>query len=89
MTSSNRVFGNYIRRFGLVVVTQRLEGIAVMQVSENERLEFPFGVAPDVSVEPQDPSIIHDLLTEELYTSSLPTRRRTSSLFAIISRVNR
>jgi monoamine oxidase len=40
---------SYVQRFGLQVVKQRLEGTAIMQESENERFEFPFGVTPDVS----------------------------------------
>lgn len=40
---------SYVQRFGLQVVKQRLEGNAIMQESENERFEFPFGVTPDVS----------------------------------------
>lgn len=39
----------YVERFGLEVVTQRLEGTAVMQETQDSRLEFPFGVSPDVS----------------------------------------
>jgi monoamine oxidase len=39
----------YAQHFGLKVVKQRLEGTAIMQESENERFEFPFGVAPEVS----------------------------------------
>ena len=40
----------YAKQFDLKVVKQRLEGIAIMQESENERSEFPFGVTPDVSI---------------------------------------
>jgi monoamine oxidase len=40
---------SYVQRFGLKVAKQRLEGTAIMQESENERSEFPFGVAPEVS----------------------------------------
>lgn len=39
----------YAQRFGLKVVKQRLEGTAIMQTRDSERLEFPFGTAPDVS----------------------------------------
>lgn len=38
----------YIHQFGLPMVTQRLEGRAVMQVSEDDRIEFPFGITPEV-----------------------------------------
>lgn len=41
---------SYVQQFGLKVVKQRLEGIAIMQESENERFEFPFGVTPEVSM---------------------------------------
>ena len=40
----------YAQRFGLEVVKQRLEGKAIMQESENERFEFPFGTTPEVSI---------------------------------------
>lgn len=40
---------SYVQKFGLGVVKQRLEGTAVMQEGANERLQFPFGVTPDVS----------------------------------------
>lgn len=39
----------YAKRFQLEVVKQRLEGNAIMQESENERFEFPFGTTPEVS----------------------------------------
>jgi monoamine oxidase len=39
----------YIKQFGLKLVTQRLEGKAVMQIDGKERIEFPFGIMPDVS----------------------------------------
>lgn len=42
----------YIRKFNLPMVAQRLVGKAVMQVSENERIEFPFGITPEVSGRP-------------------------------------
>ena len=41
----------YTQQFGLEVVRQRLEGTAIMQESETERFEFPFGVTPEVSQE--------------------------------------
>lgn len=40
---------SYAQQFGLKVVKQRLEGTAIMQESETERFEFPFGVTPEVS----------------------------------------
>lgn len=38
----------YINQFGLKTVKQPIEGTAITQVSENERVEFPFGIVPDV-----------------------------------------
>lgn len=38
----------YVEQFGLQVVEQRLEGNAVMQLEEGDRLVFPFGITPDV-----------------------------------------
>lgn len=39
----------YVKQFGLETTAQRLVGRAVMQVSNSERSEFPFGITPDVS----------------------------------------
>lgn len=39
----------YKKKFDLKVVKQRLEGTAVMQVSKDNRIEFPFGITPEVS----------------------------------------
>ncbi|KAJ5231509.1 uncharacterized protein N7469_006097 [Penicillium citrinum] len=38
---------SYAQKFGLKVVKQCLEGTAIMQPSENERFEFPFGTTPE------------------------------------------
>ncbi|KAL4799572.1 hypothetical protein BDV19DRAFT_376357 [Aspergillus venezuelensis] len=45
--------GNYVQRFGLKTVEQRLEGNAVMQQSEDPggRFEFPYGITPEDSVQ--------------------------------------
>lgn len=40
----------YVQRFELKVVKQRLEGTAIIMTNDSERLEFPFGTAPDVSI---------------------------------------
>ncbi|KAF7594250.1 hypothetical protein BBP40_009802 [Aspergillus hancockii] len=40
----------YAQQFGLRVVAQRLDGQAVLQVNENDRIEYPFGIMPDVSL---------------------------------------
>ena len=40
----------YAQRFKLDVVKQRLEGKAILQTSKDDRLVFPFGITPDVSV---------------------------------------
>lgn len=45
---TQRRVGAYIRRFGLRMARQRLEGRAVMQVDEGSRVEFPFGITPEV-----------------------------------------
>ncbi|KNG89605.1 flavin-containing amine oxidase [Aspergillus nomiae NRRL 13137] len=41
----------YARQFGLKTTKQRLEGKAVMQLSGDERFEFPFGITPEFSPE--------------------------------------
>lgn len=40
----------YAQKFGMKVVKQRLEGRAVIQEDPDSRMEFPFGISPDVSV---------------------------------------
>ncbi|KAL4969848.1 flavin monoamine oxidase family protein [Aspergillus stella-maris] len=58
--------GKYVERFGLETVGQRLEGKAVMQQSEQERLEFPFGVTPDFTdEEKQNLEFIRDHIQAE------------------------
>lgn len=42
----------YVRQFGLRTVVQPIDGVAVMQASKDERIEFPFGIVPDVSIPP-------------------------------------
>ncbi|KAM0418926.1 hypothetical protein ACHAPT_012191 [Fusarium lateritium] len=37
----------YIRQFGLKTTLQPIDKVVIMQASENERLEFPFGIVPD------------------------------------------
>ncbi|CAM1501466.1 Fc.00g034500.m01.CDS01 [Cosmosporella sp. VM-42] len=41
--------GSYVQQLNLQVVKQRLEGRAVMQVSKDNRIEYPFGITPDFS----------------------------------------
>ncbi|KAE8332935.1 hypothetical protein BDV39DRAFT_199939 [Aspergillus sergii] len=41
----------YIRKFKMDTVSQPIDKTAIVQVSENERLEFPFGVIPDFPLE--------------------------------------
>lgn len=41
---------SYVKQFGCKVKAQSLTGKAVMQLGENERLEYPFGITPDVSI---------------------------------------
>lgn len=38
----------YTKQFKLKTTTQRLEGKAVMQLSGDNRFEFPFGITPEV-----------------------------------------
>lgn len=40
---------SYVQEFGLEVVRQRLEGQAVMQTEESERIVFKYGIMPEVS----------------------------------------
>lgn len=47
--ATQRRVGAYVAQLGLGVVEQSIAGRAVMQVSGQERLEFPFGITPDVS----------------------------------------
>ncbi|KAG7101744.1 flavin-containing monoamine oxidase A [Verticillium longisporum] len=37
----------YVQKFGLRTVRQRLEGKAIMQSSESERVVYPFGITPE------------------------------------------
>ncbi|KAG7104124.1 flavin-containing monoamine oxidase A [Verticillium longisporum] len=37
----------YVQKFGLHTVRQRLEGKAIMQSSESERVVYPFGITPE------------------------------------------
>jgi len=47
--SLQRRVWSYVQKFGLEIAIQRLEGTAVMQENEKDRIEFPFGVTPEVS----------------------------------------
>lgn len=40
----------YVRMFGMQTVRQPIDKTAIVEVSEQERLEFPFGVIPDVGL---------------------------------------
>ena len=48
--NTQKRMAKYTRQFGLETVTQRLEGKAVMQEGKGERMEFPFGITPNVSL---------------------------------------
>lgn len=61
--------GGYIRRLGLKTTKQRLEGRAVIQVAPGERVEFPFGITPDVSNPPTRTCIDPQALTTKHYMS--------------------
>lgn len=41
--------GAYARKFKMGTVEQRLEGLAIMEASVSDRIEFPFGIVPEVS----------------------------------------
>ncbi|KAM0283257.1 hypothetical protein ACHAQH_002551 [Verticillium albo-atrum] len=41
----------YVQQLGLQVVRQRLVGKAIMQSSESERIEYPFGITPEFTAE--------------------------------------
>ena len=47
--SMQRRIWSYVQQFGLKVVEQRLEGNAIMQ-TDDERIVFPFGITPEVSL---------------------------------------
>ena len=47
--NTQKRIGSYTKRFNLNLEKQRTQGTAVMQVAKGERLEFPFGITPDVS----------------------------------------
>lgn len=49
-TKTQKRVGAYTKQFNLEVVEQRLEGTAIMQVSQDDRIEFPFGIMPEVSL---------------------------------------
>lgn len=48
--SKQRRITSFVRRFDLRTERQRLTGTAVMQLDEESRIEFPFGITPDVSL---------------------------------------
>ncbi|OQE21229.1 hypothetical protein PENSTE_c012G09455 [Penicillium steckii] len=64
----------YAQKFGLEVVKQRLEGKAVMQESENERFEFPFGTTPEFTPsEKKNLEFIRDHFQAESLKKGLPS----------------
>ncbi|KAK0371325.1 amine oxidase B [Colletotrichum limetticola] len=44
----------YVKKFRLPTVSQRLKGTAVMQLADSSRVEFPFGIIPEFSVEEKE-----------------------------------
>ncbi|KAF6817668.1 flavin-containing amine [Colletotrichum plurivorum] len=46
-TNTQKRIAEYLRKFDLPMVEQRLVGTAVMQVSDDQRIEFPFGITPE------------------------------------------
>ncbi|KAL0934475.1 flavin-containing amine [Colletotrichum truncatum] len=49
--NTQKRIAEWVRRFKLPMVEQRLVGTAVMQVSSKERIEFPFGITPEFTPE--------------------------------------
>jgi len=47
-TNTQPRVGAYINQFDIKFVEQRLEGNAVMMVSKDERIVYPFGITPEV-----------------------------------------
>ncbi|CAI7582213.1 unnamed protein product [Penicillium bialowiezense] len=65
---------SYVQQFGLKVVKQRLEGTAIMQESETERFEFPFGVTPEFTPEEKrNLEMIRDHFQAESLKTGLPS----------------
>lgn len=72
---------SYVQRFGLKTTTQPIDGLAIMQM-EDGRMEFPFGIVPDVGF-----ALLHPMVCTEIDDDSFPrTRSRTSSRSATTSR---
>lgn len=68
----------YTKKFNLSTVEQRIVGRAVMQVSKGERIEFPFGITPDVSWLLFWSKMKGNWTNEPALYSSHQQRRRTS-----------
>ncbi|KAI5458799.1 hypothetical protein BGZ63DRAFT_416356 [Mariannaea sp. PMI_226] len=68
--------GKYVKQFDLATVTQRLEGTAIMQLSKDERLEFPFWNYPRCKLflaeEKADLERIHDHIQAASLTAGPP-----------------
>lgn len=75
----------YLERWNLERVEQRLGHTAIIQISEHEQLEFPYGITPDVNV-PKSERYRDALLIQ---SSSLQQRRRTWSSSATIYKRSR
>ncbi|PLB46312.1 putative flavin-containing amine oxidase, partial [Aspergillus steynii IBT 23096] len=64
---------SYAKQFGLAAQAQSLTGRAVMQLNENDRLEYPFGITPDFSPEEKrNLEYIRDYVQAETLKSGLP-----------------
>ncbi|KAJ5355330.1 uncharacterized protein N7496_012542 [Penicillium cataractarum] len=64
----------YVKQFDLKIVKQRLEGMAIMQESENERFEFPFGRTPEFTpAEKKNLEFIRDHFQAESLKPGLPS----------------
>lgn len=80
----------YVKKFKLPTVAQRLKGTAVMQLADSSRVEFPFGIIPEVSkISPT--SLMYSYIPyfrahSRLFSFRL-RRRRTSRRFATTSKL--
>lgn len=70
-TTQPRIW-SYTQKFGLEVVKQRLEGQAVMQETPEDRLVYPFGITPEVSMRAGSQTSTNHMLA---YSSLSRTRR--------------
>ncbi|KAH7128168.1 amine oxidase [Dendryphion nanum] len=69
----------YTKKFDLKVVTQRLEGQAVMLSQPDQRLTFPFGITPDFTAEEKkNLEMVRDHIQAESLKTGLPSKEQDS-----------